>query len=350
MKCYTYKLTLIPDPRYYYFGVRNIYRKAPEFDGYFGSGNGLKSFRKLYGKDCFKKEILKIFLDREECLQEEQRLVGSLWSSDPFCINRMPGGAFDGNFDLTGKKVVSKAGEIRYVNISDLQQFLDQGWVPGLPQDAKQKLLGRICIFKGDRERNIFKDELKEYLSKGWQRGRSPKALNHLCRIHITNGESDRNVRTEEELKYWKAKGWYRGHSKRHIQHSTEAQRGMVWMSKGEELTRVRTEDINIYEESGWSLGHFRNRGKPRPEELKKKISEDQKGRVWINDGVQCKHVWPIEVESWKEKGWQRGRLKGQAPNTSGFLRIFRGSERKAIRAEELEKYLKDGWKKGRGW
>lgn len=350
MKCYTYKLTLIPDPRYYYFGVRNIYRKAPEFDGYFGSGNGLKVFKKLYGKDCFRKEILKIFLDREECLQEEKNLIGDLWSTDPFCINRMPGGAFDGNFDLTGKKVVTRLGEIRYINTADLQQFLDQGWNPGLPENAKQKLLGRICVFREDRERNIFEDELEEYLSKGWQRGRSPKALNHLCRIHITDGKSDRSIRTEEELEYWKSKGWYRGHSKQHTERSTESQRGMVWMSKGEKLTRVRTEYIGKYEENGWFLGHFRNRGKPLPEELKRKISEDQKGRIWVNNGVQCKHIWPEEKEEYLTKGWNLGRVTGQTPNTSGYVRIFRNSERKAIPVQELSKYLDQGWKKGRGW
>lgn len=350
MKCYTYKLTLIPDPRYYYFGVRNIYKKAPEHDGYYGSGNGLKVFRKEYGNDCFSKEVLKIFLSREECLLEEQRLVGDLWATDPFCINKMPGGAFDGNFDLTGKKVVSRAGEVRYVNAPDVQLFLNQGWILGLPQNAKQKLLGRICVFRGDHERNIFENELDSYLSEGWQKGRSQRALNHLCRIHMTDGIHDKSVRTEEEFLYWKERGWCRGHSKQHTERSTAGQRGLVWVSKGQEMTRVSTSEVEIYLRDGWILGNSHNKGRECSKELREKISVDQKGRIWVNNGTKCKHIWPDEKGSYLSKGWSEGRLKGQAPDTSGYIRIFKDSERKAVKFEELDSYLTQGWKRGRGW
>lgn len=350
MKCYTYKLTLIPDPRYYYFGVRNIYRKAPESDGYFGSGNGLKAFRKLYGKDCFSKEVLKIFNDRQECLQEEQMLVGNLWATDPFCINKMPGGAFDGNFDLTGKKVVTKAGEVRYINTADLQQFLDQGWNPGLPENAKQKLSGKVCIHKDDQEKLIFENELEKFIKMGWKQGRSQKALSHLCRIHITDGKSDRSLRSEEEFKYWESRGWYKGHSTVHTERSKKAQKGLVWMSKGDKLTRVQSSNIEEYTKNGWAVGYIRNRGRKKTEKELQRILETQKGRIWINNGTKCKHIWPEDKAKYLSEGWVIGRIKGQAPNTSGYVRVFKDSERKAIPVRELQNYLEQGWLRGRGW
>ncbi len=350
MKCYTYRLTLVPDPRYYYFGVRNIYKKEPQFDGYYGSGNGLEVFRKLYGKDCFRKEVLKIFADREECLQEERRLVGDLWATDPFCINKMPGGAFDGNFDTSGKRCISRSGELRYISPESVQSFLDQGWKLGLPSDAKQKLLGRICVYKGDRERNIFRSELEDYLAKGWQIGRSPRARRNLCRIHLTDGTQDMFVRTPEELEYWEKRGWYRGHSKEHTRHSAESQKGMIWVSRGQELARIRPEDLEQYKATGWQPGNSHTRGRKQSRERRESISRVQKGRIWINDGTQCKHVWPAEKEHYLTEGWSEGRLAGQVPDTSGRIRITRGSERKAVKPEDLESYRAQGWTRGRGW
>lgn len=352
MKCYTYKLTLISDPRYYYYGVRNIYKKDPEHDRYYGSGNSLKYFRKIYGNDCFSKEVLKVFNDRKECLEEEHRLVGNLWSTDPFCLNRMPGGAFAGNFDLSGKHVIhNKSGEIRFIDETNLKLFLDSGWKKGLPDNSGQKKrLGQICIHKGIAEKHVYVQELMKYEKEGWIRGRSKRALEHLCRIHMTDGEHDINVRTEEEQQYWEQRGWYRGHSKQHIENSANSQKNLVWMSKGQEMTRVYSSEVESHIRDGWVKGHIVNRTRKKSEEELKKISTTQRGRVWVNNGSNCRHVWPGEIESLKKQGWQEGRLKGQTPDTTGLIRIFRGSERKAIKSEDLGKYISEGWTRGRGF
>lgn len=57
---YTYKLTFKNDKRYYYYGVHctNI---EPQYDNYYGSGSNVKEYHKIYGKDCFHKEILEFF-------------------------------------------------------------------------------------------------------------------------------------------------------------------------------------------------------------------------------------------------------------------------------------------------
>ena len=92
---YLYKLILISDPRYYYFGIRST-DIQPEFDRYKGSGRAIEKLKKQ-GLD-FYKEIVENFETREEVEVAEEKAVGTLWKVDPYCLNRSKGGQKGGKF------------------------------------------------------------------------------------------------------------------------------------------------------------------------------------------------------------------------------------------------------------
>lgn len=350
MRHYTYKLTFILDPRYYYYGVHRT-SGCPETDRYFGSGNAVKEYKALYGHDCFSKEIVAEYGSRREALRAEEKLVGTLWKDDPFCLNRMPGGAFKEQFDVTGLITVHRNGQCKHISEEALSAFEKTGWKKGLPEKRVQELRNYTSVTDGVLERRVFPEEAKRLVEEcGWRYGRKDSVLQHIRRyINICSGSFEKRV-PDVDLQYYVNRGWKRGVSREHVERAADWHRGTKIMYSGSEQKAVRPEDIESCLSEGWQYGFVPGLRKPWSEEMKKKFSRDQKGRIWINNGTKCKKVWPEEKTKYLLEGWSEGRIEGQAPNTSGYVRIFKGSERKAIPVEDLQSYLDRGWKKGRGW
>lgn len=87
---YTYKIvSLLPDKPYYYYGIHKT--KVLE-DGYFGGGQRLQSTVKKYGKENFRKNILKFYENYDQLIKAEKGLVGNLYETDPWCLNLVAGG------------------------------------------------------------------------------------------------------------------------------------------------------------------------------------------------------------------------------------------------------------------
>jgi len=87
---YTYKVqcTAVGWEDYYYFGQHKTNNLD---DGYKGSGVGIWEYYKQYPND-YVFTILGFYNNKTELNIAEQELVGDLWKSDPYCLNRMPGG------------------------------------------------------------------------------------------------------------------------------------------------------------------------------------------------------------------------------------------------------------------
>lgn len=352
MKYYTYKLTLKQDPRYYYYGVHKTQKEDPNNDGYFGSGNGVAELKLLYGSDCFSKEVLTIWPDRKSSLQEEARLVGDLWKTDPFCINRMPGGAFRAQFDVTGLIAIHRGSNMKYINPNLLSEFEAQGWSKGMPESRAFALRHYVSIHRGDQEKRIFPEDLPSYEKEGWQKGRSKKYLLELKRrIHITDGIHSKSVQPEL-LQTYLDQGWYKGHSKTHVENSAKAQTNMIWMSRGQEITRVPPEKFEEFQQSGWAKGNSRLRGRQKTEKERQRSRETQIGRIWINNGKRSKKIYPEEEQTYLNQGWKKGRRKGDVINTGGTIKIYKpGTKEFSICwPDQLETKLSGGWVVGRGW
>ena len=71
-------------------------------DGYKGSGTKLQEYYKQYPED-YTFTILEFYSNKTELNIAEQKLIGDLWKTDPYCLNMICGGA--GGFSYwKGKK------------------------------------------------------------------------------------------------------------------------------------------------------------------------------------------------------------------------------------------------------
>lgn len=91
---YFYKIINLIDGRYYY-GIHSLLKsenKDPLIDGYWGSGIEITEDIKKFGKENFKKEIIKIFSTRKEVSDMEKSIVTLDEINKTECYNRIPGG------------------------------------------------------------------------------------------------------------------------------------------------------------------------------------------------------------------------------------------------------------------
>lgn len=102
-------------------------------------------------------------------------------------------------------------------------------------------------------------------------------------------------------------------------------------------------------------------------EEYCKKLSESlkgknvhSKGRIWVNNGSECKMLEPKNLDMYLNSGWKLGRLpiseatrqaykqrKKSKPNT-GYVWVTNGVDSHTIRPEELDTYIAQGYYRGR--
>lgn len=85
---YFYKITNIVNNKFYY----GVHKTNNLNDKYLGSGKAIISARNKYGKENFKREIVKLFDTYEECLAHEALIVDEDMVKDPMCYNMKTGG------------------------------------------------------------------------------------------------------------------------------------------------------------------------------------------------------------------------------------------------------------------
>jgi len=74
---------------HYYIGVHK--QSGTSFDGYYGSGVGLKRAIEKYGKKNFVRETLFSFIDLELAYEKEKEILSSIYNLSE-CYNMRPGG------------------------------------------------------------------------------------------------------------------------------------------------------------------------------------------------------------------------------------------------------------------
>lgn len=293
---YTYKLTFKYDERYYYYGVHctNI---TPEYDGYFGSGTRIKEMHKQYGKDCFKKEILQFFPTKKDALLAEDKLVPVEMLSDEFCLNKIQGG---GTFDTTGMKMNEshrKSVSERFKGIKrteeSIQKMIETRRNRGTDkqsEEAKKKISeqrkGKILVTNGEITKVISKDELNSYEECGWKRGIDEKR--------------NRKVSIAKMGKKNPMFG-------KHWDEETKEKMIATKIKNGTNFHSAKTREILAE----------KNREKAKDPEFRRKLSESAKGK----------------------NNWSKGRK-----------RIHKDGITKAVRIEELQTYIDDGWEMGHGY
>ena len=191
---YVYKLYLKNDERYFYIGKRSTNNE--DDSKYLGSGKALIKYKKQFGEDCFRKEILSYWDSSEKALKEEARLVTKELVEQEFCLNRIIGG---GSFDtlgckwgkrtkeqvekvankLRGKKQSEKTKKKRSESLK--RKWKDEKYIESQKNGRKGKYdkhlnnltkerRGKICIIKNNTWKYINKEDFQKYENDGWKK------------------------------------------------------------------------------------------------------------------------------------------------------------------------------------
>ena len=92
-----------------------------------------------------------------------------------------------------------------------------------------------------------------------------------------------------------------------------------------------------------------RGKGHPSTQEINKKISESNKGGIYINNGSITKHIHNLdEIDNYLNNGWSIGGLGKPGMSHSGTITVTNGMQEKRVKPEEAVYYLSNGWVRGR--
>lgn len=97
---------------------------------------------------------------------------------------------------------------------------------------------------------------------------------------------------------------------------------------------------------------------KPTPEQVRSR-ADKRAGTVTVTDGNITRYVLPSEVSEYEKRGWTRGisekrRRRLQESHTGlvspclGRICIHKGEKELKVRESELQRYLDEGWSRGR--
>lgn len=218
---YFYKITNLINGHYYY-GVHNTNNLN---DGYMGSGKRLQYAYIKYGKENFKKDILKFFNTTEEAFIYESEIVNEILVNDKECYNLIKGGGDAGQGitvkdTKTGKYLKCKrdnekllSGE--YVNIwkgrkhkqETIDKVKDTYKKIHHQQGEKNSNYGNCWVMKEGKSIRIPKDNLQKYLDDGWKKGRTCGNDNY---VNVNNGKEFKLI-NKNKLQEYLDNGWFRG-------------------------------------------------------------------------------------------------------------------------------------------
>lgn len=186
-----------------------------------------------------------------------------------------------------------------------------------------------ILHFTDDYEEQCSKEQ--EYLDKHFDDRWCVNLLNsstgHSSWVK-KDGHTEETKRRMSESAKKRAKAFPTVHNEKTRELISEQQKGRKWLNKNGVNTHVLPTDLEDYLEQGWALG--------------KDCLHTNKDKIPINDGEQSKFVCEEELQGYLDKGWVHGLL-----NNKGRRVISKGSETKKVLPTELQGYLDKGWVQG---
>jgi hypothetical protein len=201
---YLYKTTCVITGRWY-IGMHSTHTLD---DGYLGSGRRLRASIRKHGEDNHVKEILEFFENRELLVEAEINAITEDMIGDPDCMNLMGGG--EGGF-------ISEEQQ-RHRSVCGGKAFAKR-----LKEDEEFKKIHRKTV----------SDNMKKYHASGKHNYNTFEGKTH----------SDETKKKMSEAKKGKGTG------------KTNSQYGTCWITNGEEVKKIKKENLNSYLEEGWRKG-----------------------------------------------------------------------------------------------
>jgi group I intron endonuclease len=229
-----------------YIGQHRV--KKQEIDkSYYGSGKLILEAIKKYGKENFKIEILE-WCETEKDLEEKEIYYISKYKSE----------SIYGNYNMS-----------------------DGGFVP--------RLSGKLNGNYG-KHRKRSKEE-NEHLSKVTKGHKPTFTRKHTLEERLKMSEKVRKSNLTKD------KSFYKEIAKKII--------GNKVMNKDNIYKRVPKNEIKYHLENGWKFGARSKKGK-----YKNRNSNNNQGKIRINDGEHNKFILPQDLEKYLKNCWIKGRLQ----------------------------------------
>lgn len=275
---YLYKTTNLINNKYYY-GMHSTNNLD---DNYLGSGVYLRRAIRKYGKDNFKREIIKIFDTRDELIQGEIDLLTREILENKYCMNIKFGG--DGGSlgminvkDETGNKfTIFKddprflSGELVGITKNHINTKDKDGNMFQIHKDDTRFLSGELVgVTKG---KTTVKDENGIFLHIDINDPRYLSGeLKHICKNTVSVKDKNNNYFrvNKDDSRYLSGElvgTWLdRKHSQETKQKMSEKAKqrtgeknssfGTCWITKDNENKKIKKEELDLYINNGWSKG-----------------------------------------------------------------------------------------------
>lgn len=215
---YLYKTTCVVTGRWY-IGMHSTHTLD---DGYLGSGKRLRYSIRKYGEENHVKEILEFFENRELLVEAEIKAITDDMIKDPMCMNLTEGGSGGHGARFLSKEQLKKGRE-----------------------EADKKLREKY----GDNFRAIIAKNYHDNLTEEEKVKRSDKIKLRLQEVGFNHNTFQGKTHSEETKK--KISESNKGQGKG----SANSQFGTCWITNGEEVKKIKKENLESYLDKGWRKG-----------------------------------------------------------------------------------------------
>lgn len=211
---------------------------------------------------------------------------------------------------LLGGESVTKEKNNIYIDIEKLNTLHDiwrkyHSECPFLPS-VREKIsrtlreAKRFWITNNSNDKLVTEDEYLKLVNDGYHRGRrnyfKMYGDENKRRQKISKANTGKHL-TEETKEKLRKKQLYGENGTSHLR----------WMNKDGKNSRIHINKINEYIKLGWNLGKV-GKNAPCSEERKRKISEKNKGKMYMSKQGKIISVRKEELEYWSSQGYQIGR------------------------------------------
>lgn len=382
---YFYKITNIINGKFYY-GVHSTFNLN---DGYDGSGKIIHLAYKKYGKENFEKEILKFFDTSKEMYEYEAKIVNKDLVKDSNCYNIIVGGLGIKGDDIE-VVVIDKEGKTYKVSVED-PRYLSGEFkhlyvgktvvkdengnvfavdVDKVPKNCHGIQFGKVTVknkegktFSVDKNDSRYLNGELESVNKG-----KITVIDKEGNYKSISKEEFYSENNNEYISMFKGSKIYENDKGEHKRLKFDDPRVLSGEFKPIGLGTSAFKDIdgNVYKcsindprvLSGELVGI--SKGKKLSEEQKEKIKKSFREKMFVNKDGEEKFIEKELLNKYLNDGWKKGRIYRPMSEQSlqkmkekiskenkGRIYINKDGKEKIVKKEEIDNYLLNGWKKG---